>query len=337
MRRAPPRAEIELQTIDLRYESFRLKSPAKEAHLLASISERGVEEPLEGVEACDDGTLSGSRLVLLNGFKRYRCARRLGLQTVPFVTIGEDEASAILALLRAAKSRSLDILEEASFLQELERSHKLTRGELAELAGRSKSWVSMRLGLLQGMTEGVREKIFSGAFPVYAYMYMVRRFMRMNDARKGGGDGDGEGQRPSGRKEDVERFVDALSRKKLSVREIEQLADGYFRGPESFREEIHAENLALVLGLMKDVPQSPEGVSGQERAFLRELRTAEKYMARVVARSPGLGGGRFTSRAFHSQANLLGAGILSRLGAFKKAIEELYDRSANAPGDLPPA
>ena len=41
--------EIEISTIDLRYESYRMKNPALEARLLASIAERGIEEPLEGV------------------------------------------------------------------------------------------------------------------------------------------------------------------------------------------------------------------------------------------------------------------------------------------------
>jgi len=52
---------------DLRYESYRMRNPAAEARLLASIAERGIEEALEGVDAA-----GGS--ILLNGFKRYQCA-----------------------------------------------------------------------------------------------------------------------------------------------------------------------------------------------------------------------------------------------------------------------
>jgi hypothetical protein len=42
----------------------------------------------------------------------------------------------------------------------------------------------------------------------------------------------------------------------LSVREIEQLAHGYFRGPESFRQEILKGNLALPLKQIAQVPQT---------------------------------------------------------------------------------
>jgi hypothetical protein len=63
--------EVELAALDLRYESYRMKNPAVEARLLASLAERGIEEPLEGVDRAP-------RSILLNGFKRYRCAVKLG-------------------------------------------------------------------------------------------------------------------------------------------------------------------------------------------------------------------------------------------------------------------
>ena len=58
-------------------------------------------------------------------------------------------------------------------------------------------------------------------------------------------------------KTDVEAFVAAVSGKKLSVREVDQLAQGYFRGPDWFRKEIDSGNLALGLERLKEVP-APE-------------------------------------------------------------------------------
>ena len=99
--------ELELSTLDLRYESYRMRNPALEARLLASIAQRGIEEPLEGVDTKE-------RSILLNGFKRYRCARKLGLGKAPYASLGEDEALGILNLLRASNNRSLGILEQAA-------------------------------------------------------------------------------------------------------------------------------------------------------------------------------------------------------------------------------
>ena len=53
--------EIELAALDLRYESYRMRNPAAEARLLATIAERGIEEPLEGVDHTPQS-------ILLNGF-----------------------------------------------------------------------------------------------------------------------------------------------------------------------------------------------------------------------------------------------------------------------------
>jgi len=296
--------DAELPTLDLRYESYRMKNPVLEARVLASIAERGIEEPLEGVDT------KGTR-ILLNGFKRVRCARKLRMGVVPYSSLGEDEAMGIVDLMRISNHKSLSILEQARFIEDLKNLHKMSTAEIAEQLSRSKSWVSMRLGLITEMSETVREKIFSGAFPVYPYMYTLRQIMRMNGVQN----------------KEVEAFVVAVSGKKLSVREIEQLAHGYFRGPESFREEILRGHIALPLEQMKQVPQDPDGCNEFERGMLRDLELAQKYMLRVMGKCHDP---RLKSRVFHAQANLLTAGILSRVGTFSKTLGEFHDRTGQA-------
>jgi len=296
--------EVELAGLDLRYESFRLKQPALEERLLASILQRGIQEPLEGVEV-------QQTQVLLNGFKRYRCARRLRLATVPFSSLGGDEATAILGLLKLSNNRTLSILEQAAFIAELKNARGLNVAEIAAELSRSKSWVTMRLGLMAEMSEAVRRQLFAGAFPVYCYMYLMRQFMRMNGVKA----------------EQVQEFILAVSSKGLSVREIEQLAHGFFRGPESFREEIAKGNLALPLARMRQMPQSPDACSELERVLLGDLEVLQKYMQRVMGKSQDE---RLQSRAFHAQCHLLTAGILSRSRAFFHTLRQLHDRNGQA-------
>ncbi|MBN1443800.1 MAG: chromosome partitioning protein ParB [Planctomycetes bacterium] len=296
--------EADLSTFDLRYEGYRMRNPAQEARLLASITERGIEEALEGVDV-------EGRRILLNGFKRYRCARKLSLWTVPYASLGDDTAAGIIAVLRASNHRSLSILEEARFIEDLRSLHRLSVAAIAETLSRSKAWVSMRLGLLAEMGERIREKIFSGAFPVYSYMYTLRPFIRMNGTER----------------QEVEAFTGAVAGKKLSVREIEQLAHGYFRGPEWFRREGEAGNLALVLERVKRVPDAPDGTNAFERVLLGDLEIVGKYMRKTTAKSQDP---RIQTRAFCAQANLLLSGILSRLGAFAQTMRSLHDRTAKA-------
>lgn len=295
---------VERTSLDLRYQSYRLRNDTAEARLLASIAERDIEQPLAGVDT-PQGRL------LLDGFKRYRCATKLGIECLPYVSWGQEEAEGIASLMRVAKQKTLSILEQARFVVELLSLHEMSIAEVAEMLSRSKAWVSMRRGLLTEMSPAVQETLFCGAFPVYSYMATLRPFMRMN----------GVGQ------QEIERFVQAVAGGRLSVREIEQLAHGYFRGPASLREAIDQGNWKWSLAQMQAVPEDPEGCNDVERSLLRELERLLKSMQGVMTRcdSP-----RLQTRAFYAQANLLAASLLSRRESFFQKMEEFHDRSGHA-------
>ena len=189
---------VERTSLDLRYQAYRLRNDAAEARLLASIAERDIEQPLAGVDT-PQGRL------LLDGFKRYRCATKLGIECVPYVSLGAEEAEGIASLMRLAKQKTLSILEQARFVVELLSMHDMSIADVAEALSRSKAWVSMRRGLLTELPQAVQEILFRGAFPVYSYMVTLRPFMRMN----------GVGQ------QEIEGFVQAVAGQRLSVREID--------------------------------------------------------------------------------------------------------------------
>ena len=292
---------VERSSLDLRYEGYRLRDDAAEARLLASIAERGIEEPLGGVD-----TPRGR--LLLDGFRRNRCAAKLGLECVPYVSWGEEETLGIANLMAARRQKTLSILEQARFVGELLSTHQLTVADVAELLSRSKAWVSTRRNLLAGMSEALQQILFRGAFPVYSYMVTLRPFMRVKGVAA----------------QELERFVQALAGTKLSVREIELLAHGYFRGPSSLRQAIDQGHWKWTLDQMQAVGDDQEGLSEGERRLLRELERLLQAMQNVLARcdSP-----RRPSRGFSAQANLLLASLLGRRDSFFKKLEEFYDRT----------
>jgi hypothetical protein len=294
--------DIELSHLDLRYKDLRIRNRKQEGKLLSSIAERGIEEPLEGVDT------EGVHL-LLNGFKRYRCACKLSIKTVPYSSLGQDAVMAIVALLRNTQARSMTILEQAGFVDQLRTMQTLSLTETAELLARSKAWVSLRTGLINEMTDVIRQKLFGGLFPVYSYMYTLRQFMRINGVTN---------QR-------IEEFVVALSGKNFSIRQIEQLAHGYFRGPESFRQEILSGNIALTLEQQRT--DEPAGCNCFERAVLKDLVCISKSMQRLMNTGND---NRLKTQAFDAQANLLIGRILDRSDNFIQTMRQLHDRSRHA-------
>lgn len=295
-------SDIELSQLDLRYQGHRLQQPRLEEQLLSSIAQRGIQEPLQGVRG-------GSGAILLNGFKRARCARKLRLHTVPFASWGSDEVSGILQLLRGARHHALHLLEQARFVDELRSARRMSVAEIAEQLSRSKAWVSLRLGLVGQLSPAVREALFAGAFPVYSYLYSLRPFRRLNPPA------------------DIDQFVTALRGKKLSVREIEGLAQGYFRGPESFRAEVLKGNLSLPLQQISAAPADPDGCSEFERVFLQDLEHTHRGMLRVIGKSQDP---RLQSNPFLVQCNLLTSGMLSRGPTFLRLLRQLHDRTGKA-------
>jgi len=295
---------VERSTLDLRYEGHRLRDEAREARLLASIAQRGIEEPLEGVDT-PEGRF------LLNGFKRYRCADKLGIDCVPYISLGQEEATGIVSLMRVSTDKTLGILEQARFIADLLTIHGMSLADVAETLSRSKAWVSMRRNLLDEMSQEIQQILFRGAFPVYCYMYTLGQFRRMNSVTQG----------------EIERFMKAVAGKRLSVRDIELLANAYFRGPASLRESIDAGKLGWSLDQLKGVPEDREGCNAFERVLLKDLQLLHKSMQRVMAKCHDP---RLEGRAFYAQANLLSGGLLSMFEPFCERMKEFYDRTGRA-------
>jgi ParB family chromosome partitioning protein len=114
------------------------------ASLTASIGELGVLQPIL-VRAMD-----GDRFELIAGERRWRAAKRAGLQTVPAVVrVVEDAGSLEQALVENLHRQDLNPLEEAGAYQSLIEDFGLTHDDLARRVGKSRSSVSNTLRLFQ--------------------------------------------------------------------------------------------------------------------------------------------------------------------------------------------
>lgn len=111
--------------------------------LAESIREVGILQPVL-VRETDDG------FELIAGERRWRAARRVGLQNIPALVRDTDDASALEhALVENVHRSDLNVLEEAAAYQQLIEDFGLTHEEVAIRVGRSRTAVTNTMRLLQ--------------------------------------------------------------------------------------------------------------------------------------------------------------------------------------------
>jgi len=155
--------QVESSIINRQFEDLRIKNRFDEAFLIESIQKEGILQPLGCVLQENSGP------VLLDGFKRLRSAIHLGIATVPVLRLGEDEVTGCFELLYQSSEKTLNILEQAAFCDHLHTRHKLGVLKIAQQLKKSPAWVSVRLGILNDMSQEVKEALFDGRFPMRSY------------------------------------------------------------------------------------------------------------------------------------------------------------------------
>ncbi|MBF6554654.1 MAG: ParB/RepB/Spo0J family partition protein [Acidimicrobiales bacterium] len=127
--------------------------------LAASIKELGILQPVLvrqiGSEAADD-------FELIAGERRWRAARRAGLQTIPVLVQTSSETESLeQALVENLHRQDLNALEEAAAYQQLIEEFGHTHDQVATRVGKSRTSVTNTLRLLQ-LPAGVQRLLAEG-------------------------------------------------------------------------------------------------------------------------------------------------------------------------------
>lgn len=296
---------VETAEVDLRLQSLRQRDKAAEKLLLASIRTQGIREPLLVVMP------QAGKCVLLDGFKRYRCARQLGIGVAPVQCAEGDERSGLLALLRYSRNAGLSEIEHGALVDWLHTKHGMSVAAIALELGCSTGWVSLRLGMMRRMSPVVRRAVLSGRFPPRSYLYGLRPFTRVNDVQS----------------ELVDSFVSAVAGRSLSTRDIFLLTKAYFTGSPALRLRIQQGEAAAVLEAMK----SEVMMDSNDRvgAVLEELVHINASMARLCACLPEVA---LDSHTLAMRAHLVAITAIRSCAAFTGTLRRFYDQTAEALG-----
>jgi len=140
-------ALVEVPVTSIRASNFQPRKHFDEESLVAltsSIRELGVLQPV----LVRPG--EGDTYELIAGERRWRAAKRAGLQTIPaLVRRVSDDTSLEQALVENLQREDLNPLEEAAAYQQLIEDFSLTHEELAARVGRSRAAITNTLRLFQ--------------------------------------------------------------------------------------------------------------------------------------------------------------------------------------------
>jgi ParB family transcriptional regulator, chromosome partitioning protein len=248
--------DLEFHQLDCRYESLRVRQPQRERRLLASLADHGQQTPIVVVRGVET-------YVVVDGYKRVRCLKRLHRDSVAGFVWEMSEADALIFRQMVHAEGGASALEQGWLLRVLHEGHALRLGELARRFDRSVSWVSRRLALTRELPEAVQERVREGRIVPHAAMKYLVPLARANEG-------------------DCLRLVEAIQEARLSTRQLGQIYQAYMSGNDETRELVITEPL-LVLRVEQQVQTDASAVSNAE-ALISDLHAIGGLARRVYGR-----------------------------------------------------
>jgi ParB family transcriptional regulator, chromosome partitioning protein len=207
--------QLEFHQLDRRWEHLRVRHPARQRRLLASLAESGQQTPIV-VVAAEDQT---DRYVVIDGYKRLAALEQLGRDTVKAVVWPMSEAAAVLLdrSLRLAEHETA--LELGWLLSEMEQRFGYSLEELARQFDRSVTWVSRRLALVELLPEAIQQQVREGKIVAQVAMKFLVPVARQTV-------------------EDCQRMATIFAEHHCDTREAGQLYAAWRQGSAAIRKRI---------------------------------------------------------------------------------------------------
>jgi len=279
-----------------RFAPLRIVEPQAERAMLHSMEKYGQLTP---VAVC---RIAPGEDELLDGFKRLRAARQLGLTELsarPFdLTIRAGKAT-MLQLNRVG--RAISGIEEALVVHSLYHEDGLNQVEIALLLNRHKSWVCRRLALIERLSDEAQQMIKLGLLPASLGTELARLQRRNQDL-----------------------LLATIREHHLSVRETRKVVNALEHEPRWNHDGILRDPRGVLLSPEEPSPDPSEekGMSYQVKKMLRKLVTLERCCLEVALIASGTDP---TAYEKHEETRLRAAcvRVLPSLARVEKELREM--------------
>jgi ParB family chromosome partitioning protein len=253
--------QLEFHQLDRRWEHLRVRHPARQRRLLASLAEAGQQTPIVVVAA--EG--QADRYVVIDGYKRIAALEQLGRDTVEAVVWPMSEAAAVLLDRSLRLSEHETALEVGWLLAELEQRFGYGLDELARRFDRSVSWVSRRLALVEVLPEAIQQQVREGQILAQVALKFLVPVARQN-------------------LEDCQRMAAIFAQHHCDTREAGQLYGAWRQGSPAIRKRI-LDDPELFFKAQRQAQENAPAGTGAE--LLRDLEMVAAIVNRVQRRLTG--------------------------------------------------
>jgi ParB/RepB/Spo0J family partition protein len=254
--------QLEYHQLDRRWEHLRVRHPARQRRLLASLADSGQQTPIVVVAAAGQP----GRYLVIDGYKRIAALQQLGRDTVEAVEWPMGEAEALLLDRWLRFSEHETALEQGWLLAEMEQRFGYGLDDLARRFDRSVSWVSRRLALVELLPEAIQQQVREGMLGAQLAMKYLVPMARV-------------------KVEDCERMSAAFVKHRCDTRQAGQLYAAWRDGTRAVRERILAEPELFLKTQRQPAATKPAPVEQVERDLemaIAILRRAGRRLAETL-------------------------------------------------------
>ena len=252
--------QLEFHQLDRRCEHLRVRRPAQQRRLLASLAESGQQTPIVVVASAGQP----GRYLVIDGYKRIAALEQLGRDTVDAVEWPMGEAEALLLERSLRFSGRETALEQGWLLAEMEERFGYGVEELARRFDRSPSWVSRRLALVELLPRAIQQQVRAGQIAAHVAMKYLVPVARIS-------------------LNDCERMAGVFAEHHCDTRQAGQLYAAWRDGSAVIRKRILDEP-ELFFKAQRQVEPKPAAPAAE---LLRDLEMAMAIVSRASRRLNG--------------------------------------------------
>src|ERR1700682_1078257 len=253
--------QLEFHQLDRRWEQLRVRHPARQRRLLASLADAGQQTPIVVVAA--EG--QADRYVVIDGFKRIAALKQLGRDTVEAVVWPMSEAAAVLLDRSLRLSEHETALEVGWLLAELERRFDYGLDEVARRFDRGLSGVSRRLALVELVPETIQQQVREGKIPAQVAMKFLVPVARQS-------------------LEDCQRMAAIFAQHHCDTRAAGQLYAAWRKGSPAIRKRLLDDPELFFKAQRQAQEKAPAGTGAE---LLRDLEMVVAIVTRAQRRRAG--------------------------------------------------